>query len=74
MQLLPIPKIITAENVHSLWFKTIRTDPVRKYIRMFDAENLVKKGNVVTVFTKFGLTAMYTTSFFCTTSLLSNDV
>ena len=41
---------------------------------MFDAENLVKKGNVVTVFTKFGLTAMYTTSFFCTTSLLSNDV
>ena len=54
----------------------IRTDPVRKEIRMFDAENLVKKGNVVrsTVFTKFGLTAMYTTSFFCTTSLLSNDV
>ena len=36
----------------------IRTDPVRKEIRMFDAENLVKKGNVVTVFTKFGLTAM----------------
>ena len=54
----------------------IRTDPVRKEIRMFDAENLVKKGNVVrsTVFTKFGLTAMYTTLFFCTTSLLSNDV
>ena len=52
----------------------IHIDPVRKEIRMFDAENLVKKGNVVTVFTKFGLTAMYTTSFFCTTSLLSNDV